>query len=61
MREAAAEGNRLHGEWNRTGIGLRGKALAALIILSRCSILRHNVFQPALRSSAFGFRKSIVI
>ena len=46
-REAAGGGSRVHVQWNRTGIGLTGNALTALVVLSRGSILRQKVFQVA--------------
>ena len=47
VQEGAKGGSRIHIESNRTGIGLKGKALTYLNVLSRGSILRRKVFQPA--------------
>ena len=52
VQEAATGGSEIQVEWSRTGIGLRGKAIAALIVLSRGSILRRNVFQLAFDRAA---------
>src|SRR5262249_7100441 len=40
VQRAATGGSQIHVEWNRTGIGLRGKALAGLVVLSRGTIIR---------------------
>jgi hypothetical protein len=40
-------GSQIHVESNRTGIGLKGKAITYLNVLSRGSLLRRGVFQPA--------------
>jgi len=47
VEEGACGGSHIHVESNRTGIGLRGKAIIALNVLSRGSVLRRKVFQPA--------------
>jgi len=47
VQEGTGGGSQIHVESNRTGIGLIGKILAALVAASRGSILRRKVFQPA--------------
>ena len=47
VQPAPKGGSQIHVESNRTGIGLKGKAVIALNVLSRGSILRRKVFQPA--------------
>jgi len=41
-------GSRLCVEWNRRGVGLKGKLLIALVVLTRGSNIRRKVFQSAL-------------
>jgi hypothetical protein len=41
-------GSQLHVEWNRSGVGMKGKILIALVVLTRGTILRRKVFQQAL-------------
>jgi len=45
--EGTGGGSQIQVESNRTGIGLIGKILTALVAASRGSILRRKVFQPA--------------
>ena len=47
IRHAADGGTSVHVEWNRTGVGLKGKALIALVVLSRGAIIRRKVFKAA--------------
>ena len=47
VQMAAAEGSNVRLEWNRTEIGLRGKAVAALNLLTGATIVRRAVFQRA--------------
>ena len=45
--EAAVGGSRVEIEWNRTGIGLKGKVLIALVVLTRAANIRRKVFERA--------------
>jgi hypothetical protein len=47
VEEASVGGSRVHVEWNRTGIGLKGKALIGLIVLTRGAVIRRKVFERA--------------
>jgi hypothetical protein len=52
VQEGATGGSEIQVEWSRTGIGMRGKAITALVVLSRGNILRRNVFQLAFDRAA---------
>jgi len=45
--QKVAGGSQVHVEWNRTGVGLKGKAMIALVVLTRGAIIRRKVFQCA--------------
>jgi hypothetical protein len=47
VQEAAVGGSRVLVEWNQTGIGLKGKALIALVVLTRGANIRRKVFERA--------------
>jgi hypothetical protein len=47
VQKGAKGGSQIHVESNRTGVGLKGKAIVALVVLSRGSILRRKVFRLA--------------
>jgi hypothetical protein len=47
VQEASLGGSRVHVEWNRTGIGLKGKTLIGLMALTRGAIIRRKVFERA--------------
>jgi hypothetical protein len=38
-------GSQIHVDWNRTGIGFKGKALIALVVLTGGANIRRKVFQ----------------
>jgi len=52
VQEAASGGSRVLVEWNRTGIGLKGKALIGLVVLTRGAIIRRKVFKRAFARAA---------
>jgi hypothetical protein len=52
VQKAATGRSQIRVEWSRTGIGFRGKAITALVVLSRGRILRRNVFQLAFDRAA---------
>jgi hypothetical protein len=47
VKKGTGGGSHIHVESNRTGIGLSGKAIIGLNVMSRGGILRRKVFQPA--------------
>lgn len=47
VQKAATAGSQVRVEWNRTGIGPKGKALIWLVVLTRGAIIRRKVFQRA--------------
>src|SRR5215813_3192512 len=42
----------VHVEWNRTGVGLKGKTLIALVVLTRGAVIRRKVFERAFDRAA---------
>lgn len=48
VRAGAGGGSQLHVDWNRRGVGVKGKILVALVVLTRGAIIRRKVFQSAL-------------
>src|SRR5215469_4133883 len=40
-------GTRLHVDWNRRGVGVRGKMMIAFVVLTRGTIIREKVFRRA--------------
>ena len=47
VRPEAGGGTRLHVDWNRRGVGVRGKMMIVFIVITRGSIIRRKVFQCA--------------
>src|SRR6516225_8331451 len=47
VKEAATGGSHVHVDWSRAGIGLKGKALVGLVVLTGGTIIRRKVFQRA--------------
>ena len=47
VRPEAGGGTRLHVDWNRRGVGVRGKMMIAFVVLTRGAIIRRKVFQRA--------------
>jgi hypothetical protein len=47
VQRAADGGSDLHVEWSRTGVGLKGNMLIALVVLTRGAIIRRKVFEHA--------------
>jgi len=47
VRPEAGGGTRLHVDWNRRGVGVRGKMMIAFVVLTRGTIIRRKVFQRA--------------
>ena len=47
VRPQAGGGTRLHVDWNRRGVGVRGKLMIAFVVLTRGTIIRGKVFQRA--------------
>jgi hypothetical protein len=47
VHPAADRGATVNVEWNRTGIGVRGRILIALVVLTRGAIIRRKVFEYA--------------
>jgi len=45
-------GATVHVEWNRTGVGLKGKTLIALVVLTRGAVIRRKVFERAFDRAA---------
>jgi len=45
--KGAGLGSQIYVEWNRTGVGFKGKALIAFVVLSGGAIIRRKVFQRA--------------
>jgi hypothetical protein len=53
VRPKPGGGSQLQVEWNRKGVGLKGKIVIALVFLTRGANIRRKVFQRALdRASA---------
>jgi hypothetical protein len=52
VQEAEGGGSRVQVEWNRTGIGFKGKVLIALVVLIRGAIIRRKVFERAFARAA---------
>jgi len=47
VSEGADGGSQLRVDWNRRGIGLKGKILVAFVVLTRGANIRRKVFQSA--------------
>jgi hypothetical protein len=47
VHDGAGGGSQLHVDWNRRGVGFKGKVLVALVVLTRGSIIRRKAFQSA--------------
>lgn len=47
VQKAPTAGSQVRVEWNRTGIGPKGKALIGLVVLTCGAIIRRKVFQRA--------------
>jgi len=47
VRPEAGGGSRLRVDWNRRGVGVRGKMMIAFVVLTRGTIIRRKVFQRA--------------
>ena len=47
IHKTAAGGSQVHVEWNRKGVGLKGRILIALVVLTGGAIIRQKVFQCA--------------
>jgi hypothetical protein len=47
VSDGAGGGSQLHVEWNRRGVGLKGKILVAFVVLTRGGNIRRKVFQNA--------------
>jgi hypothetical protein len=47
VRPEAGGGTRLYVDWNRRGVGVRGKMLIAFVVVTRGAIIRRKVFQCA--------------
>ena len=47
VRPGAGGGSKLHVDWNRRGVGIKGKVLITFIVLTRGVIIRRKVFQRA--------------
>jgi len=45
-------GATVHVEWNRTGVGLKGKTLIARVVLTRGAVIRRKVFERAFDRAA---------
>jgi len=58
FRDAANGGSQVQVEWNRTGVGLRGRVMIALVVLTRGAIIRRKVFQRAFDRAARSFKPS---
>jgi hypothetical protein len=49
-----AAASKLHVDWSRRGIGIKGKILIELVVLTRGAIIRRQVFQRALDRASAG-------
>lgn len=47
VRKSGDRGSHVRVEWNRTGVGVKGKILVALVVLTRGANIRRKVFQRA--------------
>jgi hypothetical protein len=47
VRPEADGGTRLQMDWNRRGVGIKGKMMIAFVVLTRGAIIRRKVFQRA--------------
>jgi hypothetical protein len=47
VQQEATGGSNVHVDWSRKGIGLKGKALVGLVVLTGGAIIRRKVFQRA--------------
>src|SRR5215469_4985778 len=47
VRPEADGGTRLQVDWNRRGVGIKGKMMIAFVVLTRGAIIRRKVFQRA--------------
>jgi hypothetical protein len=54
VRPDAGRGSKLHVDWSRRGIGIKGKILITLVVLIRGAIIRRQVFQRALDRASAG-------
>ena len=54
VRPGAGGGSKLHVDWNRRGVGIKGKILIRLVVLTRGAIIRRQVFQRALDRASAG-------
>ena len=52
VHEVDDGGATVHVEWNRTGVGLKGKTLIALVVLTRGAVIRRKVFERAFDRAA---------
>ena len=52
VRAEAGGGTRLHVDWNRRGVGVRGKMMIAFVVITRGAIIRRKVFQCAFDREA---------
>jgi hypothetical protein len=48
VRAGAGGGSQLRVDWNRRGVGIKGKILIALVVLTRGANIRRKVFQRAI-------------
>jgi len=54
VRPEADGGTRLQVDWNRRGVGIKGKMMIAFVVLTRGAIIRRKVFQRALDRASAG-------
>src|SRR5215813_1773360 len=47
VRPETDGGTRLQVDWNRRGVGIKGKMMIAFVVLTRGAIIRRKVFQRA--------------
>ncbi len=59
VQKAPTGGSEVYVEWNRTGIGLKGKALIGLVVLTGGTIIRRKVFQRAFDRAARSLSRAL--
>jgi hypothetical protein len=55
VRKEAEDGSQIRVEWNRTGVGVKGKVLIALVVLTGGGNIRRKVFQQAFDRATWRF------